>query len=136
MNTLRAHFTVAVTDAPASSPALAYLQGLRDAARLANRQGMAQALWFYDTGAHAGRTEGWITGYREGRAAGIQEGREQLAAQLDAERREWLEIENRALAAHLSSTPTFAALCDIRGDHERAARQRQILTERGIEAPR
>lgn len=60
------------------------------------------------------------------------EGRAELARELAEAQRDYLGREARALSACLTSTPPYAELCERRGEHERAERQRRILRERGI----
>lgn len=111
----------------------AYLRGLAEGLKLAERRAINTALWWYDTGHHVGLVEGKIVGYREGREHGFAEGLEVLVRGLDEKRRLELTAHHGALAELLASSPSFAELCDMRGDHQRAERQRQILAERGIE---
>lgn len=60
------------------------------------------------------------------------EGRAELARELAEAQRDYLGREARALSACLASTPPYAGLCDLRGEHDRAQRQREIMAERGI----
>ena len=69
------------------------------------------ALAYYERGHQDGWGRGWDAA--EAEAAAIQR-----AA--------------HAVAQQAAKTPTFADLCERRGQHTRATRQRAILTERGI----
>ena len=86
--------------------------------------------WFlagFDSGRNVGAHEGHAAGFREGHAAGhaagfaagIEHAADARAAETDA--------FNRALAADLSTAPTYVELATRRGEPERAARQRRHL---------
>lgn len=44
----------------------------------------------------------------------------------------YLDAEHKALAASLAGARAFADLCELRGQHDRAAKQRRMLRERGV----
>lgn len=64
--------------------------------------------------------------------AGYAEGQKDLVVGQDAAHRQWQEEMHCRLAASLAQGVPYAELCEIRGEHDRAARARQVLTERGI----
>lgn len=86
----------------------------------------------FDSGRAVGDAEGHRRGHLEGYDAGLAEGRAQRDAELEAERAAWLSEANGALVADLTSRPDYATLCELRGEHHRAARHRALLSERGI----
>ena len=59
-------------------------------------------------------------------------GQADILTALHAEHLRQLDAENRALSASLAQGVPYAELCEIRGEHDRAARARQVLAERGI----
>ena len=63
----------------------------------------------------AGRAEGWVAGY----AAAVRD-------------RDALHAQGRAVAQWVARRPSYADLCEMRGEPERAALQRDLLTARGI----
>lgn len=63
-----------------------------------------------------------------GRRRGVTQERARVAAEHSA----YLDAHNRQLVADLTSQPGFPTLSQRRGEHDRAARARQILRERGI----
>ena len=69
----------------------------------------------------------WDAAYTAGYTDGIAAGRAQVETE-DADR--WATM--RATIHHLAQQPDYATLAERRGDRDRAARQRQILHERGI----
>lgn len=64
--------------------------------------------------------------------AGYAEGQKDLAVGQDAAHRQWQEEMHCRLSASLAQGVPYAELCEIRGEHDRAARARQVLAERGI----
>lgn len=66
--------------------------------------------------------------YEAGRAAGIAD----LAATQHADHLKWQEDMNRALADSLTKGTPYVQLCEIRGEHDRAERARNLYAERGI----
>lgn len=71
-----------------------------------------------------GHVDGYGLGYRQGLEA---------AERADVENREaWFTEQYRQLAHFLTSIPPYADLAELRGEHDRAERQRQILRERGV----
>ena len=65
--------------------------------------------------------------WAEGYAAGIAEGRRQVE---DAEATAWAQMRETIHAA--ARTPDIAVLQERRGQHDRAARTRQLWAERGL----
>lgn len=65
----------------------------------------------------------------EARAEGIAEGRRQVEAELAARQRAAV-VSVRAAA----TAGSYASLCELRGEPERAERQRRLLVERGVVA--
>ena len=61
-------------------------------------------------------------------------GQADMVTALHAEQLKQLDAENRALSASLAQGVPYAELCELRGEHDRAARARQILAERGVVA--
>lgn len=59
-------------------------------------------------------------------------GQADILTAIHAEQLKQLDAENRALSASLAQGVPYAELCEIRGEHDRAARARQVLAERGI----
>lgn len=59
-------------------------------------------------------------------------GQADMVTALHAEQLKQLDAENRALSASLAQGVPYAELCEIRGEHDRAARARQLYAERGI----
>lgn len=73
----------------------------------------------------------WLEAYELGSTEGWQRGYEAAEADLAAlQRRAYAVVKN---AAHRDSLP-FDQMCERRGEHARAERQRQLLTERGVTA--
>lgn len=66
------------------------------------------------------------------RNAAYAAGQADMVTALHAEQLKQLDAENRALSASLAQGVPYAELCEIRGEHDRAARARQVLAERGI----
>ena len=66
------------------------------------------------------------------RNAAYAAGQADMVTALHAEYLKQLDAENRALSASLAQGVPYAELCEIRGEHDRAARARQVLAERGI----
>lgn len=64
--------------------------------------------------------------------AGYAEGQKDLVVGQDAAHRQWQEEMHCRLSASLAQGVPYAELCEIRGEHDRAARARQVLAERGI----
>ncbi len=71
-----------------------------------------------------GHIDGWGTGYRQGLAYGEWATRTEQEA--------WFDKANKGLASFLAKVPPYIDLAELRGEHERAEKQRQILRERGI----
>ncbi len=86
----------------------------------------------YDCGEATGRSTGHRSGYIEGYDAGYLDGYGAALADVERERAECLGEANRQLVAWLASRPSYAELCDLRGDRERADAQRELLAERGV----
>lgn len=67
-------------------------------------------------------------------AAGYREGQKDLVVGQDAAHRRWQEEMDRQLVASLSKGVPYPELCELRGEHDRAVRARQVLAERGVVA--
>lgn len=67
--------------------------------------------------------------YEAGVVQGIAIGRQQA----EDEWRGRMEV-SAAIARLVAARPTYADLCDRRGEPDRAARQREILRDRGVAA--
>lgn len=67
--------------------------------------------------------------YEIGFLDGVSAGRREL----EAEWRGRMEV-SAAIARFIATQPSYAELAERRGQPERAARQRQILAERGVSA--
>ena len=61
-------------------------------------------------------------------------GQADMVTALHAEQLRQLDAENRALSASLAQGVPYAELCELRGEHDRAERARQVLAERGVVA--
>lgn len=59
-------------------------------------------------------------------------GQADILTALHAEQLKQLDAENRALSAFLAQGVPYAELCELRGEHDRAERARQLYAERGI----
>lgn len=83
----------------------------------------------------SGYEDGWHDGARDSaeveRAVGYATGQADLARDLERVDREHRAAMNRAVVAS-SPGVSYADLCERRGEHERAERQRMILRERGL----
>lgn len=87
----------------------------------------------------AGERIGWQAGFddamralRASNAAAYAEGQADLAAALYAEQLKWQQETDRCLAASLASGTRYPELCELRGEHDRADRARQLYAVRGI----
>lgn len=69
----------------------------------------------------------WLAVYELGARDGWQRGYEAAEADLAA-----VQARAHASVQQAARTPSYDELCDRRGEHERAERQRAILHERGI----
>lgn len=65
--------------------------------------------------------------YRSGYEHGWQAGYDAARAEQDA-----LDAKAAGLGTMLSRTPSYAELCDRRGQHDRAEAQRRTLRDRGV----
>lgn len=87
-------------------------------------------------GERIGYLAGWEDGARTESATqrhlGRLEGRCELLTELAASNSAYLTAHARELAANLANTPSYADLCERRGEKERAQRARVVLAERGI----
>lgn len=83
----------------------------------------------------SGYEDGWHDGARDSaeveRAIGYATGQADLARDLERADREHRAAMNRAVAAS-AGAPSYVELCERRGEHDRAERQRRILRERGV----
>lgn len=59
-------------------------------------------------------------------------GQADMVTALHAEQLKQLDAENRALSASLAQGVPYAELCELRGEHDRAERARQLYAVRGI----
>lgn len=101
-----------------------------------DRQALAEVNATLAMGERTGYLSGWQDGARTEGAAqrhlGRLEGRCELAGELAAASSAYLTDHARALASDLAATPSFADLCERRGEHERARHARAVLAGRGI----
>lgn len=72
-------------------------------------------------------TPGEMVAYESGLMHGIDIGRRQVEDEVTAE---WARV--REVVAQTVARPSFAELCERRGEHDRADRARQTLTARGV----
>lgn len=59
-------------------------------------------------------------------------GQADMVTALHAEQLKQLDAENRTLSASLAQGVPYAELCELRGEHDRAERARQLYAARGI----
>ena len=74
-------------------------------------------------------TENEAAWYASGLDAGIELGRRQAEAELDAV---WNATARRVQALGKPESVPYDQIAERRGEHRRAERQRQILRERGV----
>lgn len=86
----------------------------------------------YDCGEAAGELRGEVRGWRDGYAAGRAEEAAERDAVDEATESAYFDATNKALVRVLTSRPSYADLADLRGEPERAARQRAILAANGV----
>jgi hypothetical protein len=86
----------------------------------------------WDAGRAIGDAEGYRRGHIDGYAKGHPDGLAEALAEAEAREAARDDVLVRSVAATASRAVPFAVLCERRGDHDRAARARQILTERGV----
>lgn len=86
----------------------------------------------YDCGHAVGHTEGYRQGHIDGYTAGWADAQAAAADARDQAEREHATEENRRLVARLTNTRPYADLAELRGQHDRAERQRRTLRERGV----
>jgi len=94
----------------------------------------ARLLWLdgWDSGRAVGDTEGYARGHVAGYDRGRSDGYDVALAEAEADLDQWRDgIVRRASALAAAAVP-FAELAERRGQPERAARQRELLRERGV----
>lgn len=71
--------------------------------------------------------EMWLSGYSAGIGIGISIGRQQRD---DEEQAAWTKMA--AFVRRMASEPTYSQLCELRGEHERAAVAREQEARLGV----
>ena len=94
----------------------------------------ARLVWLdgWDSGRAVGDTEGYARGHRTGYGKGREDGRAEALAEVEARESAWLDAVNRRTVGTVLARGDYAALCELRGEPGRAARQRAILSGRGV----
>ncbi len=94
----------------------------------------ARLVWLdgFDAGRDVGRAEAFRAGHTTGYELGHGEGYAEGVDDADAERSAILGDRNRALVRLLTTSPDYAALCELRGEPERAEAQRSALAGNGV----
>ena len=94
----------------------------------------ARLLWLdgWDSGRAVGDVEGFTRGHRAGFDTGDAHGYARAMAEVEARESAWLDAVNRRTVGTVLARGDYAALCELRGEPGRAARQRAILSGRGV----
>lgn len=88
----------------------------------------------FDAGRALGHSEGWVLGRREGHRDGYLDGTADLAERLDRDFRDAQTELNKAVVEQIARRGSYALMAERRGQHQRAARQRQLLAQNGVTA--
>lgn len=80
------------------------------------------------TGYMRGMADQWPVALEVGRRRGWRE----ATARWDAEHSAFLDASNRGLVRDVAGAPSYAELCERRGEYDRAERARRTLRERGV----
>ncbi len=94
----------------------------------------ARLVWLdgWDSGREVGRIEGYARGHVAGYDKGHDDGEDATLARLDADAAAAYTEHVDRLIRTLTTTPDAAALAELRGEPDRAERQRAILAANGV----
>ena len=94
----------------------------------------ARVVWLdgWDSGREVGRAEGYARGHAAGYDKGFDDGETATLARVDADAATAYTEHVDRLIRTLTTAPDYATLAELRGEPDRAERQRSILTINGV----